>query len=164
MSDTVAELARQALHGAVGPLTRGGYDTQHTVYIDSGDTSVQGLHSKVFHLCAPVVTVGCGTQGNHQIDRRRMAQGRGLGDSSSRDRFGPLYCSCCSVFHQLRGRRCATVLGSSQLGAGPVMQLGRAFIRIATSLTRCATVDSAPVRGALQGFHARGRGLGVMNG
>ena len=132
--------------------------------VDSGDTPVQGLQSKVFPLCAPVVTVGCGTQGNLQIDRRRKARGRGLEDSSNRDRFGPLYRSCSRTFLRLRGRRCATVGGSSQPGAGPVRQRGRAFIRIATSLARCATVDSAPALGVPQGFHARGRGLGIMIG
>ena len=79
-----AELAHLALHRAVGQFPQEGDDVQHAMHVDSGDTPVQGWQSKVFHLCAPVVTVGCGTQSNHQIDRRRKARGRGLGDFSNR--------------------------------------------------------------------------------
>ena len=81
-----AELASRPLHRSVRLLNQGSDDMQHAMHVDSGDMPVQGLQSKVFHLCAPVVTVGCGTQGNHQIDRRRKASGRGLESSSNRFR------------------------------------------------------------------------------
>jgi hypothetical protein len=85
-----AELARLALHRAVGLLNQGGDDMQHAVHVDSGDTPVQDLQPKVFLLCAPVVTVrdaeNSGTQGNRQIDRRRKARGRGLEGASNRFR------------------------------------------------------------------------------
>ena len=63
----------------------------------------------------------------------------------------------------LRGRRCATVGGTSQSGAGPVKHRGRAFIRMDTSLSRCANDNSAPAPDSPQGFHARGLGVGIMN-
>ena len=81
-----AELADRALHSSVRLLNRGGDDMQHAAHLDSSDTPAQGLQFRVFHLGAPVVTVGYGRQGNRQIDRKRKAQGRGQGDSSNRFR------------------------------------------------------------------------------
>lgn len=82
-----------------------------------------------------------------------------LEDPSNRNRFGPLYRTCCHPVHG-NGPGGATVGGASQLGAGPVRQRGRAFIRTATSVPLRATSHGAPP----QGFHARGRVGRLMNG
>ena len=140
-----------------------GDHVQHAVHIDTGHAPVQG--AQAFHEDAPVGKVPSGTQGRHLEPERRgtahaaIRQTGELEDSSNRNRFGPLYRSCCRTAHG-NGPRSATVGGRSQLGAGPVRQRGRAFIRNATSSPLRATSYGAPA----PGFHARGRVSRLMTG
>ena len=114
---------------------------------------------------AHIGKVASGTLGHHlwPTDRAKakacVRQVGGLKDSSNRNRFGPLYRSCC---HPVHGNEPggATVGGASQPGGGPVRHWGRAFIRIATSMPRRANLYPAPS----QGFHARGRVGSLMKG
>jgi NAD(P)-dependent dehydrogenase (short-subunit alcohol dehydrogenase family) len=142
-----AELPTVLVDRAVGLLDQHGDDVQHAVHIDAGHAAVQG--GKSFHQDAPVSKVPSGTQERHLWPVRCTGE---LEDSSNRNRFGPLYRTCCHRLHG-NGAGSATVGGTSQLGGGPVRHRGRAFIRIATSSRLRATSHGAPT----QGFHARGR-------
>jgi hypothetical protein len=151
-----AEVPTVLGYRAVGLLDQHGDHMQHAVHIDTGHAPVQG--GKTFHDDAPLGKVQGGTQERHpwsashwaaKADQQRADE---LKDSSNRNRFGPLYRTCCRQTHS-KGRGSATVGGTSQLGAGPVRHRGRAFIRIATFSHLRATSY-----GAIKlGFHARGR-------
>ena len=134
----------------------------------ASNAPVQRSHSKIdFHWGAPVVKVPVAHRAFTWIGRMQTAPDRGLEDSSNRHRFGPLYRSCCNPARIIRPR-CATVWGTSQPGAGPVRQRGRAFTRFATSRARCAAshdalfLSSPPSLRA--GFHGRGRFDRIMTG
>jgi hypothetical protein len=86
-------------HRAVGLLDENGDHMQHAMHIDAGHAPVQ--RGKSFHEDAPVSKVPRGTQERHLWPARRSAanaaqrQAGELEGSSNRNRFGPLYRTCC---------------------------------------------------------------------
>ena len=159
-----AELACRMLHRSVGSLNLGGDDMQHAAHLDSGDMPAQGLQSQVFHRGAPVVTVGYGTQGHCQVDRSRKAQGRGLGDSSHRFRaqlvllrFPQTARPALRDSRAFEPARCRSdKVKVRQTGAGIHSQYD---LTCPVCHRRFCARPQRP-----QSFHARGRGLGIMNG